>query len=76
MAQILLDQNAPVGFGDLGAHDVRAVYQVGWAGLLKGDLLGQAAKARIDVFVTCDQTIPFQHNLTYRQVAVVVFATN
>ena len=65
------------GFGEsCVAHDVRTVYQVGWAGLLNGDLLGQTAKAGIDVFVTCDQTIPFQQNLTNRQVALVVFATN
>ena len=77
MAQVLLDQNVPVGVRRiLGAHDVRTVYQMGWAGLLNGDLLDQAAKAGIEVFVTCDQNIPFQQNLTARQIAVVVPATN
>jgi len=55
----------PIGVrSSLGAHDVRTVYQKGWAGLSNGDLLDQAAKAGIDVFVTCDQNIPFQQNLT------------
>jgi hypothetical protein len=60
----------------LGAHDVRTVYQMGWAGLSNGDLLDQAAKAGIEVFVTCDQSIPFQQDLTAWQMAVVVLATN
>jgi hypothetical protein len=49
---------------------------MGWAGLLNGDLLDQAATAGIEVFVTCDQNIPFQQNLTARPTAVVVLATN
>jgi hypothetical protein len=77
MAQILLDQNVPIGVRSiLGAHHVRTVSQMGWAGLSNGDLLDQAAKAGIEVFVTCDQNIPFQQNLTARQVAVVILATN
>ena len=75
MAQVLLDQNVPVGVRRiLGAHDVRTVYQMGWAGLLNGDLLDQAAKAGVEVFVTCDQNIAFQQNFSGRQVAVVVLA--
>ena len=77
MTQVLLDQNVPVGVRRiLGAHDVRTVYQMGWAGLLNGDLLDQATKAGIEVFVTCDQKIPFQQNLIARQMAVVILATN
>jgi hypothetical protein len=49
---------------------------MGWAGLSNGDLLDQAAKAGIQVFVTCDQSIPSQQNLTARKIAVVVLATN
>ena len=72
MARVLLDQNVPVGVRSiLGAHDVRTVYQMGWAGLLNGDLLDLAAKAGIEVFVTSDQNIPFQQNLIARQMAVV-----
>ncbi len=43
---------------------------------MNGDLLDQAAKAGVEVFVTCDQNIPFQQNLIARQMAVVVLATN
>ena len=49
---------------------------MGWAGLSNGDLLDQAANAGVEVFVTCDQNIPFQQNLIARQIAVVVLATN
>jgi hypothetical protein len=77
MAQVLLDQNVPIGVRRiLRAHDVRTVYQIGWAGLLNGDLLDQAATAGIEVFVTCDQNIPFQQNLTARPIAVVVLTIN
>ncbi len=77
MAQVLLDQNVPVGVRRiLGAHDVHTVHQMGWAGLLNGDLLDQAVKAGVEVFVTCDQNIAFQQNLSSRPVAVVVLATN
>jgi hypothetical protein len=77
MGQVLLDQNVPVGVRRiLAAHDVRTVYQMGWAGLLNGDLLDQAVKTGIEIFVTCDQNIPFQQNLTARPIAVVVLATN
>jgi len=49
---------------------------MGWAGLLNGDLLDQAEKAGIEVFVTSDQNIPFQQNLAARPIAVVALATN
>jgi hypothetical protein len=77
MAQVLLNQNVPVGVrGILGAHQVRTVYQMGWADLSNGDLLDEAAKARIEVFVTCDQNIAFQQNLYGIQIAVVILDTN
>jgi hypothetical protein len=77
-ANILLDQNVPVGVRRiLGAtHNVHTVYQVGWAGLSNGDLLDQAATAGIEVFVTCDQNIAFQQKLSGRLLAVVVLSTN
>jgi hypothetical protein len=77
MAQVLLDQNVPIGVRRiLGAHDVRTVYQMGWAGLLNGDLLDHAAQAGIEVFVAGDRNIPFRQNLTAGPIAVVVLATN
>ena len=76
MAKVLLDQNVPIGVrGILGTHEVRTVYQMGWAGLLNGDLLDHAATAAIEVFVTCDQNIPFQQTLP-PDIAVVLLATN
>ena len=43
---------------------------------MNGDLLDQAEKAGIEVFVTSDQNIPFQQNLAARPIAMVVLATN
>jgi hypothetical protein len=75
--QILLDQNVPVGVRKiLNAHHVRTVYQMGWADLSNGDLLDQAEKTGIEIFVTCDQNIAVQQNLTGRQIAAVILATN
>lgn len=63
------------GFGGSWEH-MTSAYQMGWAGLSNGDLLDQAAKAGIEVSVTCDQNISFQQNLSGRQIAVVALATN
>ena len=77
MARILLDQNVPVGLRrTLTDHDVKTVYQHGWAGLSNGDLLDRASQAGIEVFITCDQNIPSQQNVAARQIAVIVLTTN
>ena len=46
---------------------------MGWAGKVNGVLL-RLAQAEFDVFLTADQKIPSQQNLSTFDIAVVVFA--
>lgn len=52
-------------------HDVRTVSEMKWAGIKNGALL-RLADANFDAFVTADQNVEYQQNLTGRKVAVVV----
>jgi predicted nuclease of predicted toxin-antitoxin system len=59
------------------AHEVFTVRYLGWSGLENGDLLTTAEQNGIDVFVTADQNLSYQQNLSGRRMAVVVLsATN
>ncbi len=70
--RILLDESLP---GELKAElpgpDVRTVQEAGWSGLSNGELLARAA-GKFDVFVTADQNLQYQQNLSALPVAVVV----
>ncbi len=75
--RIVLDENTPRGVRRiLTGHDVRTAPEMGWAGVLNGQLLDEAEKAGFDALVTCDQNIVFQQNLVGRNIAVVVLSTN
>ncbi len=53
-------------------HEVRTVQQESWAGLKNGALLTRAEAAGFSVFVTADQNLEFQQNLSKRRLGVVV----
>jgi predicted nuclease of predicted toxin-antitoxin system len=63
--KVLLDENMPLGLVRLLApeFDATTVQGEGWSGRRNGDLLGAAAEA-FDVFITTDQGIPHQQNLS------------
>jgi hypothetical protein len=60
----------------LAAHFVRTTAQEGWDKLQNGALLAAAVEAGFDVFVTCDQNIAYQQNISRRRVAIVAINTN
>ncbi len=71
--RVLLDEQLPRHLArDLTGHQVRTVQQEGWAGLKNGELLQRAADSGFDVFVTADQNLEFQQNLTRARLGVVV----
>jgi len=75
--KILLDHNTPLGVrGILANHDVQPAGQMGWATLSNTSLLDAAERAGFEIFITCDQNIAFQQNLTARRIAIVVLMTN
>ena len=70
--RILLDESLPRQLAPLiPGHEVRAVKQMGWVGTRNGPLLRLAAQ-HFDVFLTADQSLEFQQNLTDLRIAVLV----
>ena len=62
--RVLLDESLP-------RNDAQTVQKKGWAGLKNGELL-QRASTEFEVFVTGDQNLQHQQNLTKFSIAVVV----
>lgn len=74
--KVLLDENLPHRLRHrLGSHEAFTVSYMGWAGLKNGELLKVAEEAGFAVFVTGDQTLSYEQNLTGRRIAVLVLST-
>lgn len=71
--RILFDEQLPRQLVPyLVGHDVRTVQEKSWAGLKNGELLTRAEAAGFSVFVTGDQNLQFQQNISKRSLGVVV----
>ena len=71
--RVLLDEQLPRQLAAyLVGHDVRTVQQESWAGLKNGELLTRAEAAGFAVFLTGDQNLEFQQNISKRRLGVVV----
>lgn len=55
----------------LASHEVKTTYEMGWAAYKNGVLL-TAAESEFDVFLTVDQNLPYQQNLSGRRIAIVI----
>jgi len=65
--RVLPDEQLPRQLAPyLVGHDVRTVPQESWAGLKKGALLARAETAGFSVFLTGDQSLEFQQNISKR----------
>jgi hypothetical protein len=72
--RILIDECIDERFrNSLPGHDCQTASYAGLAGLKNGELLIAAETAEFDVFVTVDQGIEYQQNLTARKIAIVIF---
>jgi hypothetical protein len=73
--RILFDQGtpAPLRF-HLPGHQVSTAYEMGWSNLSNGELL-DAAESLFDLFITTDQNLSYQQDLSRRMLAVVVLPT-
>lgn len=70
--RILLDESLPQRLsGEFRGHAVQTVAAKGWSGLKNGDILRVAAP-EFDVFITADQNLQFQQNLSALPLAVIV----
>jgi len=56
--------------------DVRTVVQQKWIGLSNGEMLRQAQAEALLVFVTADQNLQYQQNLSKSSLGIVVTAAN
>jgi hypothetical protein len=56
---------------ELPGHDVRTVSGHGWAGLPNGELL-RRARGEFEAFLTMDQGLPYQQNLSAVGLPVVL----
>lgn len=70
--RVLLDGNLPRNFAALlPGHRVETVHQRRWSDLNDGPLL-DAAEPEYDAFITADQNLQYQQNLTDRRIRIVV----
>jgi hypothetical protein len=76
--RIILDESTPQKLRLLieGNHIVITTWFQGWSGLKNGALLTAAEEAGFDLFITADQEISYQQNLTGRRIALLILSTN
>lgn len=70
--RLLFDEGTPWPLRHyLSGYEVWTTQYRGWDGKSNGELLA-LARDEFDVLITVDQSIPYQQNITERDVAVVV----
>jgi hypothetical protein len=75
--KIILDESVPQKLRLLiEGHTVVTVAFQGWSGLKNGALLTAAEDAGYELFITADQEISYQQNLSGRKMALLVLSTN
>ena len=76
--KIILDESTPQKLRLLisDRHFVVTTSFQGWSGLKNGALLSAAEGAGFDLFITADQEICYQQNLSGRRIALLVLSTN
>ena len=72
----LFDQGTPLPLRHaLPPDSVTTVYEQGWSTLQNGQLLAVAEQAGFDIFITTDQNLKYQQQLTGRRLAILVLGT-
>ena len=73
--KILFDHGTPAPLRrSLAGQEISTAYEMGWAKLSNGDLLA-AAEKYFDAFITTDQNLRYQQNLSGRRLAILVLPT-
>lgn len=74
-ALVLIDESLPVQLArEFSEFEVRTVRQQQWTGLSNGELLRKAESEGFTIFVTADQNLQYQQNLSKSELGVVVIA--
>lgn len=73
--KILFDQGTPAPLRhELTDHEVKTAVEMGWPELNNGELL-DATERLFDLFITTDQNLGYQQNITRRKLAILVLPT-
>ncbi|MDB6025966.1 MAG: hypothetical protein JWM68_2189 [Verrucomicrobiales bacterium] len=74
--KILLDECVPWPMHKLlPGHDCMTAQQRGWGGIKNGELL-KSAEGEFGLFITSDQNLRYQQNLTGRSISILELSTN
>jgi hypothetical protein len=77
---VLFDHNLPhklrTSLGPLCKHQIVTASYIGWGELKNGELLLRAEGHGLEVFVTGEQSLIYEQNLTGRRLAIVALSTN
>lgn len=74
--RILLDECVPEPLAkEIKRHTVRTTRQQGWASKKNGELIA-LAEPEFDIFITSDQNMKYQQNLSKRTIAITMLPTN
>jgi len=74
--RVLLDECVPWPMREvLAGHDCTTAQRMGWDAITNGELI-RLAEGEFDLFVTSDQNIRYQQNLSGRRIAILELSTN
>ena len=59
----------------LAGHECTNPFRCGWNGVTNGELL-KLAESEFQLFITSDQNLRYQQNLTGRRIAILELSTN
>jgi len=60
----------------LPGHHIQTAQEMGWGRLKNGELIRRADEDGFEVFMTSDQNLRYQQNLTGRRISLLVLSTN
>lgn len=74
--KVLLDECVPWPMRRLlSQHSVTSAQAQGWSGIRNSELL-RRAETEFDLFITSDQSMRYQQNLTGQRIAILELSTN
>ena len=78
--RVLLDHNLPhklrTGLTAVGSHEIVTASYMGWGELKNGELLRAAEQNSFEVFITGDQSLAHEQNLSRGRLAIVALSAN
>lgn len=75
--KILLDNNVPRLLAyNLPNHEVDTAFQRDWHTLTNGELLDRAESDAYQLLITADRRMPYQQNLSRRNIGVLIITRN